>query len=69
MTRSRRPRAAPARWPYMDHRTIAEIEAWRYVGRERRNARIAELDETSHQRALTDEESLELERLLRREAA
>lgn len=59
------PTAAPAHWPYLDHRTQAEI------GEEERFQRaqsIADLDWISRRRILTDQESRRLERLLKRAA-
>lgn len=58
-------RAAPAIWPYLDHRTVAELDVIADAGRAKGRQRFIRLDSISRQRALTDDESAELERLLR----
>lgn len=56
-----KPKAAPNRWPYLDHRTMAEVNADRAALR----AELVDLDQQSRNRALSLTESLRLERLLR----
>lgn len=53
------PKAAPAFFPY-PHRSLAEIPSGHFA----RQRRIDILDEINRQRALTDEESDELIRLM-----
>lgn len=56
------PRAAKGPFPYLNHRTAAEINAAGWRGA------LAELDALSRQRALTERESIRLQRLLERHA-
>jgi hypothetical protein len=58
-----RPTAAKGSFPYLDHKTVAEI--WH----KEPSVMLAQLDEISRQRSLTDHESQRLEWLLRKVAA
>ena len=59
-----KPTASPARWPYLEHRTLAQVFAKDFNDEQA----LLHLDWISRQRALTEEESRRLERLLARAA-
>jgi hypothetical protein len=60
-----RPTAAPAHFPYMDHKTVAEIWWGKLPQVEER---IADYTRISRSRALTEAESASLEVLIRKQS-
>lgn len=58
--------AAKGAFPYIAHRTVAEVDADQASIHDAYRSRLDELDALSRQRALTDRESRTMERLLRR---
>lgn len=59
------PSAAPDHFPYLDHRTVAELDTIEEYRRVRAKIRFDALDAISRQRALTVAESIELERVMK----
>ena len=59
------PRAAKGTFPYLNHRTVAEIDAAASAYERRMRSAFAALNDLSRERELTDAESRRLQSLMR----